>query len=921
MRPKHDGASGELRMLVAALALSSDGVLVVDPEGRATFLNESALGLLRRLHSANIPGEPEFGDFGFRDRDGGTWPAMGDPLSRALRGETVAAEPATVATSEGDLLWLITANPVRDDDGHLLGAVCAFQEVTSAGRAEADGQRLAALPRYGGERGGPEAAALLSQMAYERERWRTTVESMLDPVTVCDAEGRVTYINPAYERMIGRQVGKQVAYSEHSVYYQLYHPNGTLFAPEDLPLQRAALRDEEVRDVEIVHRASDGREFVGLFSASPLHGSDGKVVGAVAVGRDITELRRAEAAAANTEERYRLLFANSIDAVLLTSPDGSILDANPAAEKMFGISMVEMRRVGRSGIVDTSDPRLERALRERAETLRYRGELTCVRGDGAKFEAEVSMVTFQDGDGRTRTSMIVRDLTQSKISERELSESDLRYRTLFAQLSEGLGVHEMIFAADGTASDFRFLEVNAAFETITGLRRADVLGRTVREVLPGIEQSWIDRYGEVVRTGMPVRFESYAGPLQQYFEVIAYRTSPGQFAALFIDVTARKRAESERERLLAQVEAQRERAEEKAAEALRSSAQLNALLQNLGEAVVIADAKGRVILRNQVARDITGISDDQTQAVLERRQHSAVLYPDGRPMPDAEQGLLKVLRGEEVAGQEVIFVRHDGTWRWLLISGSTVVNERGEVELAIVVYSDITAMRQLEKVREDFIALAAHELKTPLTTIKGFVQLLNRQGGHDEREQEAFLVLRAQTERIVRIVQGMLTMAQVCGGNLRMRRQRCDLVEIARGVARAAEAEAPRHAFSLAAEGSLWVEADLEQIQMILANLVENAVKYSPEGGPVAIEARQVGTEAVVSVRDEGIGIAEEHQARLFQPFYQAAPMTRPTTGMGLGLHISREIIHLHGGRIWFESTPHVGSTFSISLPLAAPGG
>jgi len=139
-----------------------------------------------------------------------------------------------------------------------------------------------------------ESARLFDEAQYERARWQATVESMVDMVTISNAKGQVVYVNPAYERLIRRPVAPDLELEGHPTYYQLYRPDGTMFEPEDLPLQRAALRGEEVRDVEIVHRAADGREFIGLFSASPLRDANGRVIGAVAVGRDVTEQRRAE---------------------------------------------------------------------------------------------------------------------------------------------------------------------------------------------------------------------------------------------------------------------------------------------------------------------------------------------------------------------------------------------------------------------------------------------------------------------------------------------------------------------------------------------------------------------------------------------------------------------------------------------------
>ena len=129
---------------------------------------------------------------------------------------------------------------------------------------------------------------LLEQLTAERARWQATVESMLDPVTVCDAEGRATYMNTAYSRMLGRKIRPGVSLEEHAAEYQLYRPDGRIAHSCDLPLQRAALSGQAVRDVELIQRGSDGSEHIAMWNAAPLCDGDGQVVGAVAVGREVT---------------------------------------------------------------------------------------------------------------------------------------------------------------------------------------------------------------------------------------------------------------------------------------------------------------------------------------------------------------------------------------------------------------------------------------------------------------------------------------------------------------------------------------------------------------------------------------------------------------------------------------------------------
>ncbi|HEX9016890.1 MAG TPA: ATP-binding protein [Chloroflexota bacterium] len=180
-----------------------------------------------------------------------------------------------------------------------------------------------------------ENARLHQQAQFERERWEVTVESMLDPVTVSDAAGSAIYMNAAYTRLVGMTIQSGLAVDEHPTHYQLYRPDGTLFEPEELPLQRAAISDEEVHDVEIIQATSDGDRRICVWNASPIHGRGGEVIGAVAVGRDVSTERRVKA------EREQLLaelegtFANMWDGVLVYNTSGEIVRMNPAAQSIL----------------------------------------------------------------------------------------------------------------------------------------------------------------------------------------------------------------------------------------------------------------------------------------------------------------------------------------------------------------------------------------------------------------------------------------------------------------------------------------------------------------------------------------------------------------------------------------------------------
>src|ERR1700690_2681717 len=223
-----------------------------------------------------------------------------------------------------------------------------------------------------------------------------------------------------------------------------------------------------------------------------------------------SERKQTNAKLRESEEKYHALFLNSMDAILLTSPDGSFLAANPAACRMLGRTEAEICALGRSGLEDTNDPRLDVLLEERTRIGTTRGELTMFRNDGSAFPVEMASAVFTDEHGDIRTSMIIRDITERKQGEEEirklnaeleqrveertaaLQESEARYRMLFDSIDEGFCIIEMIFDKQERPIDYRFLEVNPSFEKQTGLVAAE--GKSMRELAPNHEDYWFEIY-------------------------------------------------------------------------------------------------------------------------------------------------------------------------------------------------------------------------------------------------------------------------------------------------------------------------------------------------------------------------------------------------------------------------------------------
>lgn len=280
----------------------------------------------------------------------------------------------------------------------------------------------------------------------------------------------------------------------------------------------------------------------------------------------------------------------------------------------------------------------------------------------------------------------------------------------------------------------------------------------------------------------------------------------------------------------------------------------------------------------------------------------------------AEAHLDRCLTGEPVA-EEGWQSFPDGQRRFLEVRYLPLADEIGP-DLAVILARDSTERRQAERFRDEFLNLAAHELRTPLTTMRGYAQILTRHGGHDVDEKRLFRSLSAQTDRLTHLVQTLIDVSRIQSGDLVLFRRPIDLVALAAATIAEVAPSAPRHDLSLRAPEAVEVVADAKRVSDVIFSLLDNAIKYSPRGGTIAVSVARVGESAVFRVADEGIGIAPDKQAELFSQFYQVAPMISPTTGMGLGLFISREIVRRHGGQIWFDSEEGVGSTFSFGLPI-----
>lgn len=641
---------------------------------------------------------------------------------------------------------------------------------------------------------------------------------------------------------------------------------------------------------------------------------------------------------------------------------------------------------------------------------------------------------------RNADKMEIIESSEVRIVKDALRRSEEKLRSLFSHMDEGFAYHRIVLDSSGRPCDYVFLEVNDAFERITGLKGKDIIGKRVTEVMPGIENDptdWIGKYGEVALTEKPMRFESYAKPLDKWYSISAFSPHRGFFTVTFNDITERKKMEEE----------------------LQASEQRWATtLASIGDAVIATDTTGKVSFMNAIAEKLTGwifddaagrpvtevfnIVNEETREAVENpvfkvlqegviaglANHTILVRKDGTEIPvddsgapikdragvmtgvvlvfrditerrnaevellstnmelnaiyanvpiaimlvDRERRVRKVngaaadfshRRTEEMIGLlggealrclhsldvpqgcgfgpscQSCTIRHtvletfdnglpqtnietkfpcnkDGIVeeRWLEIS--TALLKADSRDMVLLCAEDITERKRAEQLKDEFIGMVSHELKTPITVVMGSIYAAMSEGISHEEAQDLLDNAASSTESLASIVDNLLELSRAQANRLSIRKEPVDISATVRDVMEKLKDKSPKHRLITDVSAGLpKVLADRVRVERIIQNLVDNAIKYSPQGGDINISALQKDGYLVLEVKDHGMGISSEDQMRLFQPF-ERLETTDGITGVGLGLNVCRRLVEAHGGRIWVESEAGKGSIFSFTLPF-----
>ncbi len=630
--------------------------------------------------------------------------------------------------------------------------------------------------------------------------------------------------------------------------------------------------------------------------------------------RSIRTRQQAAVVIAEQRERLRTTLASIGDGVISTDIDGRVTNLNAVAQSLTGWTNAEamgqpLDTVFRIVNEDTRNPvenPATRALRE-GVIVGLANHTVLIAKDGTERPIDDSAAPIRCDEGKLVGCVLVfRDITDRNRKERQARESHARKT---AMLNAAL---DCIITIDHEGS---VLEFNPAAESTFGYRSEDVVGREMAEFI--IPPSLREQH----RRGIAHYLATGEGPvLNRRLEITAMRSDGSEFpielsvtpivsdgAPIF---TAHLRDITDSNKLW------------------ESSRRLVALVESSDDAIVSKSLDGTIQTWNPAAERLFGYTAGEAVG-----RHISMLIPSDR-LAEEDHIISQIRSGERVDHLDTTRVRKDGRSIQISLTISPVKDSEGRVIGASKIARDIAERKRLEselrqlaadlseadRRKNEFLALLAHELRNPLAPILNAVQVLRLKGSTGEAVQAAAEMMERQITQMVRLVDDLLDVSRISRGTIELRRGRVELASVVHHAVEAADSlvQCMGHNLTLTLPPQpIYLNADPTRLAQIIGNLLNNACKFTDKGGRIELIVEQEGEQAVIRVRDSGIGLAADQLPRIFDMFVQIdASLERTAGGLGIGLPLVKSLVEMHGGTVEARSAGlGQGSEFIVRLP------
>jgi PAS domain S-box-containing protein len=526
-------------------------------------------------------------------------------------------------------------------------------------------------------------------------------------------------------------------------------------------------------------------------------------------------------------------------------------------------------------------------------------------------------------DGAVVFNGFLQDVTEERQAAQKLIDSEQKYRLLFENMTSGFALHEVLFDTAGQPIDYRYLEINPAFERLTGMRKEDLLGKTIREVLPNTEDYWLHTFGKVAQHGTPLSYENFSRELGRWYETYVFSPQPGRFAVIFNDATERKRVEralQDRESLLSSL-----------------TDNFPGVLLKLD---IVAGQTPRLLYASPNSARRLGLdsplSDASLPPLFARIDEPARLRILQTTRPETLAALMQESDGAAHLAEPFQFDLPNGEVRWF--QGFAKVAVEHESLVAYIQAIDITdektaerlsveaeVAREANEAKTQFLARMSHELRTPLNALLGYAQLLqiNNASPLSAEQARQVRIIQKSGEMLLALITDILHLSHIEQGTLALRLESMDLWAELQEVIDQIQPQASKAGVTVTLHRTaqpMQAMADRTRIREVFLNLLTNAIKYNKPGGTVLItedSSLQSDSDVGLLIADTGMGMSPRQLAQLFQPFNRLGRENTDIEGTGIGLTIVDKLLRLMHGRIDIESLENRGTTCRIQLPHA----
>jgi len=661
-----------------------------------------------------------------------------------------------------------------------------------------------------------------------------------------------------------------------------------------------ALKGETVHKDEDAIELPDGTIVWSRWEVRPWKEADGSIGGIIIFAENITERKEAEEKIKRNEEKYRELFEQSNDAILLLRYGGIIQELNSKALEIFECTEEELQGMS---IIELVPPEMKEKAVEYLKLFR-KGELNRFTFKAITFkknilDVEVSAKILEGQDNISQ--LVIKDITARKKALEKLKRNEEKYRALFEQSNDAIFLNR----TDGTIVDVNEKACEMFGYTKKEFKKMNVADlHSPNHIDPG--KLGIKNFKE---TGVASLYTQYQKANGEIFDAeVNAKIIEGEedlAQGIVKDISERKKAEEE---------------------IIRSEMKYRALFEKSNDAVLIHDLTGKVLDVNDKACEMFGYAKEELMKI----NIIDLIVPD-----DAEKSIESMFKIKEnkTWRNETRMFRSDGSIIHLDVNGSLIEAQQNIIQ---AVGRDITDRIKAEedmvrakieaetasRAKSDFLATMSHELRTPLNSIIGFsdIMLDGLTGNLGDKQEHYVQHISQSGHHLLSLINDILDISKIEAGKMELY---MDMVDIAKAVS-----EIVTITESLASRKNITVDVqipdeiplitvDRSKLKQIMYNLLGNAIKFTDNDGNVHIEVTNNDEYMTMSITDTGIGISPDDQNKLFKPFSQIdTSISRRYEGTGLGLALVKELIELHGGRIWVESEPGKGSTFSFELPI-----